>query len=79
MWILGALGAVGVVVGFVTFLPPLLLLAPGRPWMWTWQIVAIVVAIVGGCLVFSSQPGTDCKACAEAERLSKVRVVERSR
>ena len=50
------LGIVGVaaVLSLVLFLPPLLMLGPGRPWLWVWQMVAAVLAMVGSCLLISS-------------------------
>ena len=51
-----ALGIVGVaaILSLVLFLPPLLMLGPGRPWLWVWQIVATVLAMIGGCALLSS-------------------------
>jgi len=48
--IMVVLGAVSVLSSFVIYLPPALGLGPGRGWLWTWQLVALILTIVGSCL-----------------------------
>ena len=45
-----AISAVIVLLGVVLYLPPAVGLGPGRPWLWTWQMAALVISVLGGCL-----------------------------
>ncbi|HTE19326.1 MAG TPA: hypothetical protein VK689_13210 [Armatimonadota bacterium] len=42
--------AVVLLLNVVLYLPPAIGLGPGRPWLWTWQMVALVVSVIGGCI-----------------------------
>jgi hypothetical protein len=36
------------------YLPPAIGLGPRRGWLWTWQLVVLVLSVLGGCILFSS-------------------------
>jgi hypothetical protein len=47
-----SIGAGIVLLNALMYLPPLFGLGPGRAWSWTWQLVTLILTIVGGCLTF---------------------------
>lgn len=49
-----AISVLGILFSLAAYLPPLLKLGPGRPWLWTWQLMAIILSVVGSCLGITS-------------------------
>ena len=52
-YILLGIMAVALLLNVVLYLPPAIGLGPGRPWLWTWQMVALVVSVIGGCITIT--------------------------
>ena len=46
-----AVAAVITLFNALLYLPPALGLGPRRAWLWTWQLVVIVLSAIGGCML----------------------------
>lgn len=52
--IMVAVFAVAAALSLILYLPPLIGLAPGRGWLWAWQMVTLCFSILGGCISISA-------------------------
>jgi hypothetical protein len=43
--------AVSILASALLYLPPAIGLGPGRGWLWTWQLVALVLSVISGCIL----------------------------
>lgn len=49
-----SIAAIVAVISLLIYLPPLFGLGPRRGWLWTWQMVILVISVIGGCLSLGS-------------------------